>query len=294
MLSDLIINEEDIVFDQIIGSGSYGSVHSGVYTKTGQKVAIKTRALKIMDFATNFQIILRDLEIMASLRHPFIMKLIGFIPSSEDFKIICELEPNGTLTSAIRSANANRAGWYDDTAKTKIAYGIAVAMAHVHSHSIVHRDLKPDNILIDKDYNPIINDFALAKIFKQNEKNSTLIGTPMFLAPEIIKEEGNYDLKVDVYSYSMILYSLLTDKSMLYEDIKTTYQLYNKVIDGERPVIPDDLTNTKIAQLTRKCWDERPENRPAFEEIVQMFKTDAELVFPGCNTADFGEYMSKY
>lgn len=294
MLSDLIINEEDIVFDQIIGRGSFGSVHSGIYTKTGQKVVIKTRPLGKTNFATNFKMILRDLEIMASLKHPFIVKLIGFIPSFEDYKIICEHEQNGTLTSAIRSLNANGAGWYDDTAKTKIAYGIAVAMAHVHSHRILHCDLKPDNILIDKDYNPIINDFAFAKIIKKSEKNSSLVGTPLFMAPEIIKEEGNYDFKVDVYSYSMILYNLLNDKSILYEDIKTQYQLFKKVINGERPVILDDLANTKIAQLARKCCDERPENRPSFEEIVQIFKTDAELVFTGCYTANFGEYMSKY
>lgn len=293
MISDFIINEEDIVLDQIIGRGSYGSVHKGVYKKTGQAVAIKTRSLEKTDYATVFKMILRDLELMAFLKHPLIVKLIGFIPSPQDIKIVCEYEPNGSLNDVIKSKNRNKAGWFDDTAKTKIAYGIAVAMAHVHSHNIMHRDLKPGNILIDKDYNPIINDFGFAKISKPNEENTTSIGTPMFMAPEVIKENGHYDSKVDVFSYSMILCSLLVDKTTLYEGFKSPFQFYKAVDAGERPFIPDDLSNTKIAQLVRKCWDPVPENRPTFEEIVLMLKTDSELVYPGCNTSDFGEYMNR-
>lgn len=298
MISDFILSEDDIKIGQEVANGYYGIIYKGTCTKTGKEVAIHVRSSDRANPEDDARI-LREIEILVTLNHPFVVKLVGFtgIPtdsSSNDFKSVFEFVPNGSLNDVIKQVEKQKAPeWYDGTAKTKIAYGIAVAMAYVHSMHVIHRDLKPENVLLDEERNPVIDDFGFAKFIELDAINTSGIGTPVFMAPEILSEDNTYDYKVDVFSYSIILYNLLTSKINPYPGVKSQFALFRAISSGERPVFPEDFANTKIASLIRRCWDTMPEKRPSFEEIVKMFKTDDELVFPGCDQTIFSDYKNK-
>ena len=96
------------------------------------------------------------------------------------------------------------------TLKYIIIYGIAAGMSYLHANDVIHRDLKPANIYLDSFY-PKISGFNISKEINDNkiQPNETIKGTPAYIAPEIYLYKG-YSKASDVYSFSLIVFELLT------------------------------------------------------------------------------------
>ena len=147
-----IIKLSNFIKQNCIGQGSYGKVYKVKELKSQEIYAAKV-LIDTLNFTSNDQIIdiSRELNIMSQLNHPSVLKLVGFSPF--DFKkklrpvIITEYASNCTLEDLIsKQRNIISGSIFDDTHKLIIIYGIASAMAYLHSHNIIHRDLKPSNI----------------------------------------------------------------------------------------------------------------------------------------------------
>merc|ERR1712137_1240732 len=103
------------------------------------------------------------------------------------------------------------------------------------------------------------------------------VANPVWLAPEIMKNE-EYTEKADVYSYGVMLYELASREDF-FGDTTFMSQLENRVIEGERPIIPSD-TPTEFAELITRCWDGDPEKRPPFYEVVDKLREGMEVYHP--------------
>lgn len=100
---------------------------------------------------------------------------------------------------------------YDNTARQKILIGIARRMKYLYQHHAIHRDLKPENILLDENLEPLLTDFGLSKIVSSNSVNhTTTIGTYVYMGHKIITGD-QYNGKVDVYSFGILMYQVVTD-----------------------------------------------------------------------------------
>lgn len=94
-----------------------------------------------------------------------------------------------------------------------ILFGIALGMKTLHKQSIIHRDLKPGNILLDSNFYPYIGDFGISFISDISASQilmNSQVGTPLYQVPEILSDEP-YTNKVDVFSFSLIAYQLITN-----------------------------------------------------------------------------------
>lgn len=284
-----------------IGKGGFGKVYI-IQKKSSKKFyAAKISIQKLENpSAKEMRDISREVNIMSKLQHPSILKFIGYSPI--DFKnnskpvIITEFSQNGSLEDVLELERGTKTvpGW-DNTKKQITIYGIAAGMEYLHSHGIIHRDLKPGNIFLDDRLCPKIADFGFSKIendisasVSPNVASSGIKGTPLYMAPEV--KYTNYSPAIDVYSFSYIVYEILTgDKPFKNYNF---YEIADKVINnGERPKFTEKVPKS-YQKLLKSCWSEDPTNRPSFSVIIDLLKNNKKYIIEDVDEDDYLAYIT--
>jgi len=148
---------------------------------------------------------------------------------------------------------------------------MAVAIQYLHSKRILHCDLKSSNILLDDNLRIKLSDFGLSRIKNifQEGDNKGRIGTPHWMAPEIMK--GNkYEEASDVFSYGMILWELISSEIPYYG--LTPYQVIGIVSDCKKIVTVPSEGHPALKLIIKKCLHYEISYRPSFEEIIVYLK----------------------
>lgn len=255
---------EDIVKLDVIGSGATSTVTKVV---KGKCMALKTIFVEFQEndkgeqefTAKSFSFmkgLLQEHEILNMLNHPNIVKTYGIFFGNEKYRpsILLEYCSSDLKKSIKKLTNEQR---------VSIIFEISNAMMKVHSLNIIHRDLKPCNILLDENNHAKVSDFGLSKIMSyQSQTEMSFVGTMNFMAPEIMLQKNKYTEKVDVYSFGILVYFVLTKGKL--PEINMM-----QVCNGEMAIIPDTI-NEISKNLIQKCWSFEPNNRPSFEQIVDI------------------------
>lgn len=273
-----------------VGRGSFGTVYKCKNKKTNI-----VYAAKIIDVSDDFDgddqlTLMREFMILFKLHHPSIVKFYGITfrsfedPTTLSPTILTEFISKSSLKKILDDEKIGCADFdWDATKKYICLLGISNAMKYLHSCGILHLDLKPENILIDENYNPKICDFGLSRCFPENFTKSTKlatrgqIGTPLYMAPELldIKEKYEYTTAVDVYAFSMLAYEIVTGKLPFYEfKNKDKNEIKFKILKGERPSFNGINVPEKMQELIKNCWSQTPKDRPSFEEIFHKLSSD--------------------
>lgn len=300
-LSDLHVNPSDYEVDQLnIDHGVFGVI-SLVHPKNNpdEKIAIKKVNIK-SNRDQNFFI--REITSIANITHPCIIKLIGFSTiklekndpnDNNEHYIYMPYIPNGNLEKTILKDFNRQEKVLTPTIRSKIIYGIASAMSFLHRMNIIHRDFKPENILLDEKFNPVIADFGLSRIYS-NENMTINLGTPYFMAPELflITDDAEITLKTDVYAFAVTLLRFFTKKfSFFNKKIKSRQNFIDEIIAGNRYVIPNDVPEFYV-ELIKKCWDQNPNERPSFDDIVNELENNDGFMLPGSDEKEVKEYIN--
>jgi NIMA (never in mitosis gene a)-related kinase len=149
------------------------------------------------------------------LDHPNIVKFLEVYPSKKGkLCIVMEYADNGDLQSHMKAAikKAKESGgeveyWSQDQVLNWFTQ-ICLAIKHVHDRKILHRDIKSQNVFVTKDGKMKMGDFGIARVLNSTKsKAKTVMGTPYYLSPEIIKAEP-YNFKADIWSLGVLLYEM--------------------------------------------------------------------------------------
>ena len=239
--------------ESVIGEGATSKVKI-VHKK--ERYAMKE--LLLFDHKS-MQRFLGECEILFNLRHPCIIRVYGFSNGDKAHKpsIILSLEPK-SLESAINNEEL------DEEQKNRIIVELVLGMRYIHKFKIMHRDLKPLNILLSKNNHVRIADFGLATEEDFEVTQTKGVGTLLFMAPEIFDDENEngYTIKVDVYSFGVILIFIVTGK---YPS--------KSIIRGVFPRLPKKIPEW-VRELITNCLSNNPENRPSFAEIFEIVKAN--------------------
>ena len=241
----------------------------------------------------------REINNISQIKHPSILKFIGYSPVDFMKKrrpvIVTELALNGTLSGILaKERSENEVKNWDLTTKLIVMYGIAEGMSYLHSHDIIYRNLTPENIFLNDKFHPKIGNFGLS-IHSHTLQSMTfqstvgLKGTPVYTAPEVL-QTNEYSKKSDVYSYGLILYEMMTTE-IPFEEINSFADMYRKIITNSvRPEF-----NVEVPDCYRKliewCWLPNPDDRPTFDEIVNILKIESEFRTEQVDTDQFFNYV---
>jgi len=275
-LSDMIIDLNKYQKVKTIGKGGYGIVHIAIEQNTQKKYALKELYYNQLE-GRQLKLFCREVEILSKCDNPFLLNLSGFT-IKYPYAIITEYVPNGSLFDSLHHSSSSPT--LNGTNKTIIAMGIAYGMWKLHQLNILHRDLKSLNVLLDENLYPKICDFGISRFKNDESQLSTIqIGTPHWMAPEMY-ETKDYTYKVDVYSFGILLWELLTEQTP-YKGKNPTQIMIAVCRYGERPQIPSNAPK-ELSELIKLCWFSNPEIRPSFENIFNMF-SNKRVRFESCD-----------
>ena len=230
---------------KILGEGSFGKVYLAKDEQLSRLVVIKI-SKEISHDKNVLDSFLSEAQMLAKLDHPNIVPVHDVGNSAtEGFFIISKYLDGGTLSKAL-TTNASDITWVCKT----IAL-IADGLHHAHTRGLVHRDIKPDNILLDNSGSPCIVDFGLALKEESFGQGKGLMGTPLYMSPELASEEGHrVDGRSDIFSLGVILYEMLAGRRPF--EGKNVMVLLQMIKMGE--VKPLRQINSKIdRELERIC-----------------------------------------
>ena len=255
---------EEVANTKLVSGGS-GTVR--VFRQKSNRKIIVGKFLMNDDSDDSQRFFEREICSLASLDHPCIVKFAGYTlpcPLTEHrFLIFTEYVSGGSLSSVIQKSS--EVPWFSSTARCIIVVGIVLGMRYVHSHGIFHRDLKPSNVLLDENHHPHLCDFGSSRSFSQESTMTGLLPvTHYYAAPELCNEDGDYNEKIDVFSFGMMLYEIVTGNLALRH--LNQLQVTAFFSQGKRPDIPSSvLPFTK--KLIERCWSQNPSQRPSFNDI---------------------------
>ena len=200
------IKDFDIIKE--LGCGSFGRVFLARHKKTKVQYAIKAIDKKNKTNIEEKPYFRRELEVMYKIHHPNVVKLFGHFEDNHYCYFIMEYISKGNVYNLITLDKKKQLA-------TKIVAQIikdvisATYFLHNMNPPIIHRDIKPENVLLNDGIVAKLTDFGWSNYIEEEKERKTVCGTPIYLAPEIIKEKG-HDEKVDIWCIGVLLFELIT------------------------------------------------------------------------------------
>jgi WD40 repeat protein len=241
-----------------IGRGGMGVVYRARQISLNRLVALKMILTGPRASQHEIQRLRNEAEAVAQLDHPQIVPLFetGSHAGHTYFSMKL-IEGSNLAKQATRFVGSPRES-------AQLMTQVAHAVDHAHQHGILHRDLKPANILLDSEGSPHLTDFGLAKQVQLDHsltQSGTLLGTPLYMAPEQARGEKNLSTATDIYSLGAMLYELLTGRPPLQAD--SSIELLRQVAEQEpvpahhlRREVPRDLS-----WICQRCLEKSPDRR---------------------------------
>jgi protein kinase D len=243
--------------EDVLGSGQFGIVYGGVHRMTGTAVAIKV--IDKMRFPTKQEAALKnEVQILQNLHHPGVVNLERMFESPERIFVVME-KLKGDMLEMILSSEQAR---LSERITKFLVTQILVALKHLHSKNIVHCDLKPENVLLssDSDFPQVkLCDFGFARMIGEKAFRKSVVGTPAYLAPEVLRNKG-YNRSLDMWSTGVIIYVSLSgtfpfnEDEDIHEQIQNAYFMYPPHPWKEISTHAVDLINNLLQVKMRKRY----------------------------------------
>jgi calcium/calmodulin-dependent protein kinase I len=245
---------DDYLFKEQLGTGKFSVVKKAVNRKTGEEVAVKIINKRIVECEE----LVKEVAIMKEIdEHPGVIHLKDVYEDEKVFNLVIELVTGGELFDKIVELE-----YYSEKDAAGLTQQIVSIVNYLHNKDIVHRDLKPENLLFeDKTATKLkLCDFGLAEIVTKGTVLQAIVGSPTYMAPEILAGTG-YGKPVDLYSIGVIMYILLCGYP--------PFEPEEGIVDLEFPSPEWDIISEPVKRLITLLLDKDPAVRPTASELLE-------------------------
>ncbi|KAG7086030.1 hypothetical protein E1B28_003551 [Marasmius oreades] len=243
-----------------VGQGASGHVYVAKTLATGKKVAIKEMDLT---HQPRKELIVNEILVMKESQHPNIVNFLeSYLVKSNELWVVMEYMEGGALTDIIEN-NA-----MEEDQISSICLETCKGLGHLHSQSIIHRDIKSDNVLLDAGGRVKITDFGFcAKLTDQKSKRATMVGTPYWMAPEVVKQK-EYGEKVDIWSLGIMAIEMIENEPP-YLDEEPLKALYLIATNGTPTLKKPEALSRELKSFLAVCLCVDVSSRATSSELLE-------------------------
>ncbi|KAI8992270.1 kinase-like domain-containing protein [Pilobolus umbonatus] len=242
-----------------VGQGASGSVYVALSVATNTKIAIKQ-----MDLAhqPRKDLIVTEIMVMKESQHPNIVNYLdSFLVQNNDLWVIMEYMEGGALTDVIDNNTMT------EQQIATVCLETTAGLHHLHSRNILHRDIKSDNILLNASGQVKISDFGFsAKLTDQRNKRATMVGTPYWMAPEVVKQK-EYGTKVDIWSLGIMAIEMIENEPP-YLDEEPLKALYLIATNGTPTLKSPEKLSRELKSFLAVCLCVDVRSRATSDELL--------------------------
>uniref|UniRef100_A0A7N9AQI4 non-specific serine/threonine protein kinase n=1 Tax=Mastacembelus armatus TaxID=205130 RepID=A0A7N9AQI4_9TELE len=249
-----------------LGDGAFGKVFKARNKETGVLAAAKVIETKCEDELEDYMV---EIDILAKCDHRYIVKLLDAFYHDNKLWIMIEFCPGGAVDATMLELDR---GLAEPQIKV-VCRQMLEALSYLHSMKIIHRDLKAGNILLMLDGDIKLADFGVsAKNTKTLQRRDSFIGTPYWMAPEVVMcetmKDAPYDYKADIWSLGITLIELAQIEPPHHE--LNPMRVLLKIAKSEPPTLDKpDKWSQEFKDFLKKALDKNPETRPTAAQLLE-------------------------
>ena len=277
----------DYLVRRLIGEGGMGKVYEAEERLSKRRVALKVLHPELARSEQGRRLFLNEMQILAHLEHPNIVRSLASIEVAGELVIVLELLDGKTLRQVLHAET--RLPW-GEAVRIIAAISGALAAAHGQVPPIIHRDLKPENIMVLSDGAVKVMDFGIAKVIEAlNQTNTQSVGTLQYMSPEQI-DAHTIDHRSDLYCLGLIFYELIAGVPPFQS--ASPRQLLNLQCTAEPPPLPDEVRGglpRGVEQLLFQLLEKAPEDRPYLaDDVIERLEPFQTAVAPAGRSSGAG------